>query len=214
MALNVNLSKLPWYTQVGTFLALSIAGMAAFYYFYAAPKQEEMAGQQRQLEALRTEISKGLATARKLPEFRAEVQTLEARLQGLRTVLPEEKDVGDLLRRLQTLAVQESLTIRAFKPGAVVPKQMYAEVPYALELEGAYHNLGLFFDRVSKFPRIINISDIDIKGKDRPEPNSTITAQCLATTFVLVESPPPAKPGAPPAAAAATPGRPAAPPVR
>jgi Tfp pilus assembly protein PilO len=212
MALNVNLSKLPWYTQVGTFLALSIAGMAAFYYVYAAPKQEEMAGQQRQLEALRTEISKGLATARKLPEFRAEVQTLEARLQGLRTVLPEEKDVGDLLRRLQTLAVQESLTIRAFKPGVVVPKQMYAEVPYALELEGLPHRA--FFDRVSKFPRIINISDIDIKGRDRPEPNSTITAQCLATTFVLVESPPPAKPGAPGAAAAATPGRPAAPPVR
>jgi len=211
MALNVNLSKLPWYSQVGTFLALSIAGMAAFYYFYAAPKQEEMAAQQRQLEALRTEISKGLATARKLPEFRAEVQTLEARLQGLKTVLPEEKDVGDLLRRLQTLAVQSNLTIKAFKPGAVVPKQMYAEVPYALELEGAYHNLGLFFDRVSKFPRIINISDIDIKGKDKPEPNSTITAQCLATTFVLIESPP-AKPGAP--GAAAVPGRPATLPVR
>ena len=213
MALNVNLSKLPWYTQVGTFLALSIAGMAAFYYFYAAPKQEEMAAQQRQLEGLRTEIGEGLATARKLPEFRAEVQALEARLQGLKTVLPEEKDVGDLLRRLQTLAVQSNLTIRAFKPGAVVPKQMYAEVPYALELEGDYHNLGLFFDRVSKFPRIINISDIDIKGKDKPEPNSTITAQCLATTFVLIESPP-AKPGAPGAASAAAPGRPAVPPVR
>src|SRR5512139_2464521 len=211
MALTVHLSKLPWYSQVGTFLALSIAGAAAFYYFYAAPKQEEMAAQQRQLEGLRTEISKGLATARKLPEFRAEVQTLEARLQGLKTVLPEEKDVGDLLRRLQTLAVQSNLTIKAFKPGAVVPKQMYAEVPYALELEGAYHNLGLFFDRVSKFPRIINISDIDIKGKDKPEPNSTITAQCLATTFVLIESPP-AKPGAP--GAAAVPGRPATLPVR
>lgn len=214
MALNVNLNKLPWYAQVGTFLVLSIAGVAAFYYFYAAPKQEEMAAQQKQLEALRADISRGLATARKLPEFRAEVQTLEARLQGLKTVLPEEKDVGDLLRRLQTLAVQSSLTIKGFKPGAVVPKQMYAEVPYALDLEGAYHNLGLFFDRVSKFPRIINISDIDIKGKDKPEPNSTITAQCLATTFVLIESPPPAKPGAPGAAAAKAPGRPAPPPVR
>jgi Tfp pilus assembly protein PilO len=50
----------------------------------------------------------------------------------------------------------------------------------------------LFFDRVAKFPRIIHVSAIDIKGKDRQEPNSTITADCVATTFVLLEGKQPA----------------------
>ncbi len=58
-----------------------------------------------------------------------------------------------------------------------------------LELDGTYHNLALFFDRVGKFTRIVNISGLDVKGKERPEANSTITATCTATTFVLLEKP-------------------------
>jgi hypothetical protein len=41
-----------------------------------------------------------------------------------------------------------------------------------------------------------------VKGKDKPEPNSSITASCVATTFVLLDKPSPAKPGAKPAAGA------------
>ena len=50
---------------------------------------------------------------------------------------------------------------------------MHAEWPIALQLEGNYHNLGLFLDRVSKFPRIINIGGMDVAAKDEPTPQST-----------------------------------------
>jgi type IV pilus assembly protein PilO len=182
------LTKLPWYGQVGAFLGLSAAGLAAFFYLYVTPMQEEMTQRQRKLDALQTDIRKSQAIAQRLPQFRAEVADLEMRLETLKNVLPEEKDMGDLLRRLQTLAVQSNLTIRSFKPSATpVAKQLHSEVPINLQLDGAYHNLALFFDRVAKFPRIIHVSAIDIKGKDRQEPNSTITADCVATTFVLLE---------------------------
>jgi Tfp pilus assembly protein PilO len=78
-----------------------------------------------------------------------------------------------------------------------------------MDLEGSYHNLGLFFDRISKFARIINIGSINIKAKDKPEPNATIDITCVATTFVLVEPPKPAPgqaPGAAPAAEASKAG--------
>ena len=58
-----------------------------------------------------------------------------------------------------------------------------------LRLDGTYHNLGAFFDKISKVPRIISISDLSITSKDKPLPNSTITAECTATTFVLLETP-------------------------
>ena len=57
-----------------------------------------------------------------------------------------------------------------------------------LQAEGTYHNLGYFFDQISKFPRIINISEISLKAKTPPEPNATIVADMTATTFVLQES--------------------------
>jgi type IV pilus assembly protein PilO len=189
------LSKLPWYGQVGLFLGLSAAGLAAFFYLYARPMQEQITQRQRKLDALQTEIRKGQAIARRLPEFRAEVADLEARLDTLRNVLPEEKDIADLLRRLQMLAVRSNLTIRKFKPSpSLIVKDLHAEVPITLQLDGSYNNLAMFFDRVSKFPRIIHMGSVDIKAKTLQEPNSTITTDCVATTFILLDNKTPATP--------------------
>jgi len=187
--MDISLSKLPWYAQIGAFFALAAAGVGAFYYYYEIPAREEMKSRQAQLVALRADVQKGRDTARKLQEFRSEVADLEARLSNLRAVLPEEKDAADLLRRMQTVAAQSNLNIRSFRPNAVVTKQLHAEWPIALELSGNYHNLARFFDSVGKFTRIINITNVDIKGREKPDPNSTITATCTATTFVLLEKP-------------------------
>src|SRR5436190_1988228 len=200
--MDLSLNKLPWYGQVGLFVALALGGVAVFYYFYVMPLNADMVGRRQTLADLRVNIQKGSTTANQLNQFKAQVAELEARLESLRAVLPEQKDVGDLLRRIQTLATQSNLAILGFKPSPSVTKQLHAEWPIALKLEGTYHNLGIFFDRVSKFSRIINISNLDIKALEKPQPNATVTADCVATTFVLLDKPAP-KPGA--AAAAAPP---------
>ena len=184
----ISLNRLPWYAQIGVFVGLSAAALGVFYYFYVSPVEIEMAGRQQQLASLQADINRGLATARQLPQFRRDVEALESRLDSLRAVLPEEKDVADLLRRIQTLATQSNLTIKGFKPQPMAAKQLHAEWPIALDIDGTYHNLGLFFDRISKFSRIINVSGVDIRAKEKPEPGSTVTAQCVATTFVLLDA--------------------------
>jgi type IV pilus assembly protein PilO len=206
--MDISLTKLPWYAQIGAFLALSVAGVFVFYSYYETPTRTEMDSRRQQLVLLKANISKGLETARKLPEFREEVTDLESRLTSLKAVLPEEKDAADLLRRMQVVATQSALVIKAFKPAPIVTKQLHAEWPINLELEGTYHNLALFFDRIGKFTRIVNVSELDMKGKDRPEPNWTITATCVATTFVLLDKPAAtAKPAAARRGAAANKGK-------
>jgi type IV pilus assembly protein PilO len=200
MAMNLSLSKLPWYGQVGAFVALSLIAAAGFWNWYAQPMQAQIEIRRGELQRLRADIDRGLATARRLPEFRKEVATLEAQLDRLRTVLPEEQDVGDLLNRVNTMATQSNLTIRGFTPQAVAKKALHAEWPIGLQLEGTYHDLGSFLERVSKFPRIINVGNIKIKARDVQTGRATVTADCTATTFVLVEP-----------ARAATPAAPAAP---
>jgi type IV pilus assembly protein PilO len=201
--MNLSLSKLPWHAQLGVFCALSLAGVAAFYFLYASPSYEEAATKQARLQALRAEIDKGHATERRLPQFNAQVKELQARLEGLKAVLPEEKDVGDLIGRMQELAVQSNLKIVSFRPGQVATKTLYTELPHEVEFDGTYHNVGVFLDRLSKLSRIINVSDVGIKAKDKPEQSSTITAKCTATTYVLVDpaKQPAANPAAKPAAA-------------
>jgi type IV pilus assembly protein PilO len=203
--MELTLTKLPWYAQVGAFVALAGVGVGVFVYYYEIPARADMASRETQLTALRGDINKGLNTAKKLPEFQAQVGDLEGRLANLKQILPEEKDAADLLNRMQTVAAQSNMTIKGFKPNPTVTKQLHAEWPITLELEGSYHNLALFFDRVGKFTRIVNISGLDVKGKDNQPrgSNVTISATCVATTFVLLDKPQAAKPGgrgaAPPA---------------
>src|SRR5205809_3767379 len=199
--MELTLTKLPWYAQVGAFVALAGAGVGVFFYYYEMPARADMVSREAQLTALRGDINKGLNTAKKLPEFRQQVGDLEGRLANLKAILPEAKDAADLLNRMQTVAAQSNMTIKGFKPAPTVTKQLHAEWPITLELEGTYHNLAIFYDRVGKFTRIVNISGLDVKGRDKPETNMTITATCVATTFVLLDKPSaPAKPGAKPAA--------------
>jgi type IV pilus assembly protein PilO len=194
--MQISLTKLPWYAQVGAFVVLAAGGIGAYYYYYEEPLQTDMALRQTQLKTLQGDITKGQMTARKLPEFRSQVTELEGRLNNLKAILPAEKDAADLLRLMQTVAIQSHLTIKGFKPAPTVTKQLHAEWPINLDLDGTYHNLAIFLDRVGRFTRIVNISGVDVKGKERPEPNSTITASCVATTFVLLDKPT-VKPGAP-----------------
>jgi type IV pilus assembly protein PilO len=198
------ISKLPWQGQIGAFVLLAAGGIAGFEYAtpFGMERRADIDARAGQLRAIRADIEKGRAAERRLPEFKGQVTELEGRLANLRAILPEEKDAEDLLRRLQTVAVQSNITIKNFKPEATVTKQLHAEWPITLQLDGTYHNLALFFDRVGKFTRIVNISNVDIKGKDKPVANSTISASCTATTFVLLEKPAAPKPGAKPGAGA------------
>ena len=140
--MDLNLNKLPWYGQVGLFVVLGLGLIGGFYYFYVVPAQAEMATREQKLAALRVDIAKGSTTANQLNQFRQQVAELEGRLESLKAVLPEQKDVADLLRRIQTLATQSNLAIRGFKPAPSVTKQLHAEWPIALQLDGTYHNLG------------------------------------------------------------------------
>ena len=197
--MDISLSKLPWWGQIGAFVVMSGAAIYGFNTYYVNDFNAELALRQTHLNSLKIDINKGVATARRLPEFQSEVVNLGARLESLKNVLPEQKDVADSLRRLEVLARQSNLTLLRFTPSPQKQQPLYAEVPYRITAVGSFHNLALFFDRVSKFPRIINIGDISITANPRQDPNSTIIADMTATTFVLTEGGGRGGRGAPPA---------------
>jgi type IV pilus assembly protein PilO len=214
--MQLGLNKLPWYGAMLIALAIGGAGAISYHYLYAGFPQAfsaivpigEGAGtlrasiveQETQLARERQDIQKGLDAERRLVDFREELKNLERQFNDLKVVLPDKRDVADMLRRIQTLATQSSLVVKVFRPQAVVSKQLHQEWPMTLELNGTYHDLARFFDHVSKVPRIINVGGIAIKSKPAAEnvgDGTTITAQCTATTFVLLDKPaaPPRKPG-------------------
>jgi type IV pilus assembly protein PilO len=198
MAINLSLNKLPWYGQLGVFALIGAAAAGAFWNYYAVPKNAEIETRQAVLNQVRAEINRGLATARRLPEFRNEVSGLEVQLERLSAVLPEQQDVADLLNRVNAMATQSNLRIVGFIPQASTKKALHTEWPIGLKLEGSYHDLGMFLERISKFPRIINVGNMTVKAREAQTARATVTIDVMATTFVLSDQPTPATPvGAP-----------------
>jgi type IV pilus assembly protein PilO len=190
------ISRLPLAGQLGVsnVIALIIAG--GFYWFWWADAIDTEKKQEAKLADLQKQIRALEATANKLPEFQREVQALEARLETLKRILPPEKEMPDLMRRVQYLAAQSSLQIRKFNPAPPAQKEFYLEVPINLDVEGTYHNLGAFLDRISRMSRLVNMGNVKIKAQQKPTINNTIAASAVATTYVYQDQPPPTTKGA------------------
>ena len=200
------MGKMSLGAQVVVFAIIGVLLYGVFWYFFYSPMQVERDSKTAQKRNLQAEVDNAKTTAARLPEFRREVERKEATLQALSRILPSQKEVDDLLRKVQQLAAESSLDVLRFKPEATKPQNFYAEWPISLELDGSYHNLAYFFDRLSRLSRIVNVSNLEVEAKREPSIASTIRATCTATTFVFIEAAPPA-PAAPGAPAAAPPAR-------
>lgn len=186
------LTKLSLNGQIGASVAAAALVGGLFYYFYYADAVAERETKTARLEALQTEIRGLEVTANRLQEFQREVQLLEAKLETLKRILPPAKETPDLMRKVQALAAQSNLQIKTFTPLAVVNKDFYQEWPINVAVQGTYHNLALFFDRIGRLSRLVNIGDLKIASLPNQSVSGTISASCLATTFVYVDTPLPA----------------------
>jgi type IV pilus assembly protein PilO len=178
--------KPPYY---GLVLGLLLGAVVLFFFnrLYFAPMRGTIDAKDRELGQLQTKIQEGNAAKAKLPQFRDEVRRLELDLEKLLRILPARRNTPELLRQVRTLAEQGDFNLKLFKPANPVEKDFYSEWPITVNLDGNYHNLALFFDRISHFPRILNIDDLKIDALGKQTPSRTVAASFVAKTFVYKE---------------------------
>ncbi|HEY0514397.1 MAG TPA: type 4a pilus biogenesis protein PilO [Thermoanaerobaculia bacterium] len=204
MALKTGLEGKPWY--IGLAVGLGIGGLlfGAGYWRLLDPMRDDFERAETQLKGLQGKIQEGRAAKEELPKFREEVRQLELELDKLLRILPARRNTPDLMRRIRSLAEQGDFSLRKFNPLTLSDKEFFSEWPINVDVEGSYHNLALFFDRISRFSRIINVEDLEIKAMPPPKVvpagtkgakeaqsalvnQHTITATFTAKTFVYKE---------------------------
>ena len=194
MALDLNLEDKKWGYAIGLGLGIGIALAAAVHYAWFRNVNADIRNKRTELEQLQQEIEKGRAAERKLPQFREEVKRLELELSKLLQILPSKRNTEELIKRIETLTRQGDFTLKKFTPGEFVPKEFYSEWPIDIVVDGTYHNLALFFDRMSRFSRIINVEDMRITSLDNV-PGKSIAANFVAKTFIYTGDETGAAPG-------------------
>lgn len=201
----------PWYYGLGIGLGVAIALYAAAY--YQLPNFSEMKqtleNKKVELDQLNQKITQGRAAERRLPQLREEVRRTELDLQRLLQILPTARNAEELIKKIQALAGQGEFFLKKWTPKEYINKDFYAEWPIDLQIDGTYHNLALFFEKVARFSRIINIEDLVMTGYPDAAGGRTLGATFSMKTFIYLgdtEAATPAapgtkKPGPPPAGA-------------
>ena len=192
MAFETGLEGKPWWIGVSIGLGLGLAAALLGYQLQIKNIYAERDRNDAQIVELQGKISRGLAAKAKLPQFREEVALLEVQLEKLLKILPPRRDVQDVLRRFRSLAEQEDFVLSEFRPGQEIQRDFYNEWPITVRLQGTYHNLARFFDRMSRFSRIFNVDNLQIT-QARGGSQHTIGASFTAKTFVYQETDPAAE---------------------
>jgi type IV pilus assembly protein PilO len=176
------------YGAVGAILALVVVG----YYFLAYQDGYANVGAQRaRAQELQRKLTNVRAVANNVGEFEQEVATLERELEIALKQLPNRKQFEDLLQDITTAGKKVGVAIKSIERTKEIEHDFYAEVPFTLVLEGSYHNLAMFFERVAKLPRIVNIGAMKITTTNSEQTQAQeLRVEGTATTFRFLSDEP------------------------
>jgi type IV pilus assembly protein PilO len=194
MALTMDsILKLPTSKKVMILIGILCAIAGLYFYFFLNPKQEELNGLKTKLDKSLTELNNYTAVTKDLEKFRTEEKRLNQELSEALKQLPNEKEIPEILKNIASLGKESNLEFTLFKPKPEVPQQFYAKVPIELIALGNYHNIGIFFDKVGKLPRIINVVDFNmtraksVNPKGKGEIENLLKTSCLVNTYRFIE---------------------------
>jgi len=175
--------KLPFYQRVLLLGALMAVIIGLFVYLAYMPAMEELANLRQQNDSLSAKLQQDQRIANNLPKFQAEYEKMKQRLEEALLELPNEKEIPTLLTNIGGLAKESGLEIQLFKPQNEVPRGFYAEVPVTLKLVGSYHEMAMFAYRVGKLSRIVNLANVQLKGRGADAGRALLGIDCTAVTF-------------------------------
>jgi type IV pilus assembly protein PilO len=185
--------KIPSKTRVVGFFGFLGVLVILFIWQVHIPKKTQIKQLEKDVAAIQTKIRENDAKIRKLDELKVEVKSLEQKLQLLTAQLPPETEVSGLLRLIQNLVSQSGLSLKLWRPDKrrAHPSGLYEEIPINMDLTGGYNDVALFFDRVSKLTRIVNMLNLRMGSATMSKAgNMEIKISCTAMTFAAVEKKP------------------------
>jgi len=169
-------------------LGILVAVMVGLYiYLGYLPKQEDLKKKKVEMAALEGQVRELRIVAANMKRFQAEAAKLREELKVAITQLPTSKEIPSLLSNISQLGKDSGLEFLLFKPAGEVSKDFYAEIPVEIRVRGTYNNVALFFDKVGKLPRIVNISEVGMDNAKEAFGRWEINTSCTATTFKFVE---------------------------
>jgi type IV pilus assembly protein PilO len=171
-----------------------LAGVFGYFFYYPQYIQlDKLTGQLKQLDQ---QLATARTAAAQIGKFRQEMNDAEEDFRVTRGALPDKEEIPLLLTSVSQFGHDAGLEFILFEPKPEIIRDFYAEIPVSVTVSGNYHQVGVFFDKVSNLNRIVNIKDIKMvpPGKDikttMPAGDAIrLITSCTAVTYKFVETP-------------------------
>jgi type IV pilus assembly protein PilO len=160
------LAKAQRVQRLGGYALIYVLLVVLYVVLFYMPKGDELDSARTEQDKLlkdKADIEKLIANR---AETEVELQTLQAKLAQALKELPEDREIPGLLKGISSLGKKVGLEVKKFQPLPEVKREYVAEVPVALEVEGSFHEVALFFDRLSKMNRIVYVQDVEMVDPD------------------------------------------------
>ncbi|HTO90921.1 MAG TPA: type 4a pilus biogenesis protein PilO [Candidatus Sulfotelmatobacter sp.] len=181
---------------------LVAAGVLGVFYFthllpFGYPAQSErIDALKADYEKKAAELARARATVADLPRFEAEYDQLHERWTTAAELLPTDRQMAALLRKITLSAQETGCQFVVFRPSSPRTETYYTEMPLQLQVNGGYHQVGSFLAELANMRRIITVGNLHLRqnAQTKGDDGLTTTADCVASAYSLNSSPAPAAP--------------------
>ncbi len=188
MAITIeSIVKLPTSKKVPILIVLMALILGLYFYLVYLPKSEVLNQKTAEMAKLETQVRELRIIAANMKRFQTEAAKLREELQLAITQLPTSKEIPSLLANISNLGKDAGLEFLLFRPMPEINRDFYAEIPVEIKVRGTYHDVAVFFDKVGKLPRIVNINAVSMDGVKEIAGRWEIITACTATTFKFIE---------------------------
>ncbi len=195
------IKNLKWHFQLMVLVSIAAVFYMTVWYFVTSETRVEIAALTDQVSELQAKNEAAKVATQRINEFRALYTSKAEEYEELKVLLPEQREITNVLQGLQDTANGSRMVVMRFAPRDDTQQDSIMAKPVEVEVDSNFQNLQAFFDSMAKLPRIVSITDFKINQLEKQTDAKTLHAQFLLTAYYaapadLSPQPAPAAPGA------------------
>ena len=177
------LSQLPRSRRITVIGFGYVVVLGFFWMFFYSPRTTALEDEEFRYEELDSKLTRQRVRARNKDRSEAQLQELQDKLVQALLELPEKREIPGLLRNISLAGKKVGLEIRKFQPLPDSTEEYYAEIPFAMELVGSFHEVAMFFDRLSNLGRIVSVKNLQVSEPEDRGGKVYLTVNAEAVTY-------------------------------
>jgi type IV pilus assembly protein PilO len=145
-----------------------LTGLLVMWFGFLSPLNERNIFASAKIESLSDELERLKVAQEDIPQLRSQADQLRVKMERARRELPDRREIPSLLSAISERAKDAGLEVRLFQTREELLGEFYAEVPVQVVVQGTFHQVVRFLDEVTRFDRIVTVSQLSMKADENP----------------------------------------------